>query len=341
MRENVAVFVDAIYLYTFGSLAITGSKLPRVRVGVKSKVFYEKLEQIVEDVAPGKEILRVYWYDVSTSNRLHEEAQIDLCGSDRFKLRPVALHNHIVKTGIVSAIVKDMSDLAIHGGTSDCLVIARNDLLRPGIELCQSQGVRVHLLEVFKDNTARFSRLQTDVDTCRSWTRSELSQILYERELPKQDAQDAYYQGQDRAFESDGYEDQLNEEVSEQIADSLKAVVRRYVENLHPSQIEACERFWHSGRTGVPSDHDKGLLNECRTKIDRNLTNSERLIMRNMFRDTITNAEDEDVFPHDDEDDYEYDQLFDSEDDYDDDADDDKYDDDADEDDDSVEERPY
>lgn len=329
MRDNVAVFVDAIYLYTFGSLAITGSKLPRVRVGVKSDILCEQLQKIVQDVAPGKDILRIYWYDVATSNRLHEEAQIELCSNDKFKLRPVALHNHIVKTGIVSAIVKDMSELAKNDGTSDCLVVARNDLLRTGVEACQTQGVRVHLLEVFRDSMARYSRLQTDVDSCRAWTQSELSQVLYERELPKQDTPDAYYPNSSRSFDVDGYEDQLNEEVPEQIADSIKAVVRRYVAGLHPNQIEVCERFWTSGRTGVPSDHDKDLLNECRIKIDRNLTNNERLIMRNMFREMITDAEDEDSYPQDE--DYEYEDLYDDNGDYD----------EADDLDESEEDRPY
>ena len=309
MRENVAVFVDAVYLYTFGSLAITGAKPPRVRVGVKSSVLREKLEQITQEIAPNKEILRVYWYDVSTSNRLHEEAQIAICANDKFKLRPVVLHNNIVKTGIVSKIVKDMSELAMNGGCSDCLIIARNDFLRPGVEICQSFGVKVHMLEVFKDATARFSRLQTDVDSSRSWTTSELSQVLFERELPQNDTYEKFYFPRETAFDRDSFNVLSDEEIPEQIYDSIEAVIRRYVSNLDMARLEECESFWQEGGGGVPSDHDKGLLNECRVKIDRNLSNRERAVMRSLFRNMINNSiTDQGVVPDDDE--YEYETLY-------------------------------
>ena len=41
--------------------------------------------------------------------------------------------------------------------------------------------------------------------------------------------------------------------------------------------------YWKTGR-GVPNTYDKSLLFECRNSLDRNLSESERQVMRNSFR---------------------------------------------------------
>ena len=78
--------------------------------------------------------------------------------------------------------------------------------------------------------------------------------------------------------------------------------------------------YWKTGR-GVPNTYDKSLLFECRNSLDRNLSESERQVMRNSFRTFVEERvqEMDETKEEEDQVDGEYDPIDDSnEDDYDD-----------------------
>lgn len=307
MRTQVAIFVDAGYMFALGSIALTGSALPRPRMGVHVDPLQNALKQVVRDVSGAKPIVRTYWYDNSTSNRAMSNEQLKIGEIDGIKLRLVALHQQNVKTGTASAIARDLIELSSKGSISDALVLARNDMLRTAIEICQSYGIRVHILEIFPDEKSQFSYIKSDVDTLTSWNASDLREILFEQELVMEsDYQQVYSprtasetEHEPRPF-SFRRSIHTTTDVNEETKDRITTVVKDFVEELYDDELESCMEFWRTGR-GVPNTYDKSLLIECRNALDRNLTDSERQVMRSSFKDVVTSKLQNEQIYEDDE----------------------------------------
>ena len=294
MRTQVAIFVDAGYMFALGSIALTGSALPRPRMGVHVEPLQDSLKKVVREVAGAKPIVRTYWYDNSTSNRAMSNEQLKIGEIDGIKLRLVALHQQNVKTGTASAIARDLIELSSKGSISDALVLARNDTLRTAIEICQSYGIRVHILEIFPEEKSQFSYIKSDVDTLTSWNATDLREILFEQELAMESEYQHVYptrapsdpDHEPRAF-SFRRSIHASADVNEDTKDSIISVVKDFIEELYDDELESCMEFWRTGR-GVPNTYDKSLLIECRNALDRNLTDSERQVMRSSFKDVVT-----------------------------------------------------
>lgn len=285
MRTQTAIFVDASYLCALGSMALTGEAMPRTRVGINAEVLSQELKQVARDLIGARPILRIYWYETGSQNRSMSNEQLRICENDEFKLRLVSLHPQNVRTGAATAISRDLMELSRKGSISDALILARNDTLRTGIETSQSYGIRVHMLEIFANENARFSWLRSDTDTSTSWRVDVLQRFLFEQEI----ASEAPSQFFGHALNAP--EPQLAQmtprlsegPIAEETRDTIHSVVRDYIDELYDDELESCMEYWKTGR-GVPNTYDKSLLFECRNSLDRNLTESERQVMRNSFR---------------------------------------------------------
>ena len=86
---QIAVFVDAGYVYAQGSTLLKGQKLRREAIRLAEAQVLEQLAQTARAVAPNSRLLRIYWYDgLLRSNRPSLEQ--DLIGqSPDVKLRSV------------------------------------------------------------------------------------------------------------------------------------------------------------------------------------------------------------------------------------------------------------
>ncbi|MCY4142764.1 MAG: hypothetical protein OXG08_03615 [Gammaproteobacteria bacterium] len=291
MRTQIAIFVDAGYLCALGSMALTGEAMPRSRVGINSEVLAQELKQVVRDLVGAKPLLRIYWYEIGSQNRTMSNEQLRICESDDFKLRLVSLHPQNVRTGVATAISRDLMELSRKGSISDALVLARNDTLRTGIEVCQSYGIRVHMLEVFANDNARFSWLRTDVDTSTSWRIDVLQRFLSEQEVAP-DSAPVFGQAAPSAPSMSVHSNvpptaRFSEAaIPEQTRETIHSVVKDYIDELYDDELDSCMDYWRTGR-GVPNTYDKSLLFECRNALDRNLSESERQVMRNSFRSFV------------------------------------------------------
>ena len=294
MRTQVAVFVDAGYLFALGSIAIAGQTSKRERIGIKSDVFLTEIKSLVRQLTGAKPLLRVYWYETSTSNRVLGHEHVHIGQTNEIKLRIVPLHQHNFRTAVTSAITRDLAELGRNGAISDALLLARNDALRTGVELSQSYGVRVHMLEVFADQDNEFSALCSEADTNTAWRRPDVQKFLVEQDLATVVEYDAILRSQsktppiDRNLSTEpAFEPQvLAREIPDETRDAIHNVVIEYIEQLYDEELEACMGYWRNGR-GVPNSYDKSLLFECRNALARNLTEDERVVMRSSFREFV------------------------------------------------------
>lgn len=294
MRTQVAVFVDAGYLFALGSIAIAGQTSKRERIGIKSDVFLTEIKSLARQLTGSKPLLRVYWYEASTSNRVLGSEHVNIGQTNEIKLRIVPLHQHNFRTAVTSAIARDLAELGRNGAISDALLLARNDALRTGVEFSQSYGVRVHMLEIFAEQDSEFSALCSEADTNTAWNRSDVEKFLIEQDLATIADYDTTLRSQvklppiERNFSPEpSFEpQQLTREIPNETKDAIHNVVIEYIEQLYDEELEACMGYWRNGR-GVPNSYDKSLLFECRNALERNLTEDERVVMRSSFREFV------------------------------------------------------
>ena len=304
MRTQVAVFVDAGYLFALGSIAITGQTSKRDRLGVNSDVFLNEVKSLVRQLTGTKPLLRVYWYETSTSNRVLANEHVLIGQTNEIKLRIVPLHQHNFRTAVTSAIARDLAELGRNGAISDALVLARNDALRTGVEFSQSYGVRIHMLEIFAEQDSEFSAMCSDADTNTAWYREHVEKFLVEQDLsatPELDNSVRFLSSaapRERTFslEAEFESPRILREIPDETRDAIHTVVIEYIEQLYDEELEACMGYWRNGR-GVPNAYDKSLLFECRNALERNLTEDERVVMRSSFREFVVERMQDDDDP--------------------------------------------
>lgn len=294
MRTQIAVFVDAGYLFALGSIAMAGQTSKRERIGIKSEVFLTEIKSLARQLTGAKPLLRVYWYETSTSNRVLGNEHVHIGQTNEMKLRIVPLHQHNFRTAVTSAIARDLAELGRNGAISDALLLARNDALRTGVEFSQSYGVRVHMLEIFAETDSEFSALCSDADTNTAWRREDVEKFLIEQDLTSATEYETIFRSQahsppvDRHFSSEPVMEPqaFDREIPDETRDAIHSVVIEYIEQLYDEELEACMGYWRNGR-GVPNSYDKSLLFECRNALERNLTEDERVVMRSSFREFV------------------------------------------------------
>ena len=294
MRTQVAVFVDVGYLFALGSIAINGQTSKRDRMGVKSDVFLTEIKSVVRQVSGSKPLLRVYWYETSTANRILGSEHVSIGQTNEIKLRIVPLHQHNFRTAVPSAISRDLVELGRNGAISDALLLARNDALRTGVEFSQSYGVRIHMLEIFAEHESEFSALCSEADTNTSWNQKDVEKFLIEQDLTAFSEFEISTRPhlkstsmERSAPDESAFEQQASlRDIPEGTRDAIHNVVIEYIEQLYDEELESCMGYWRNGR-GVPNSYDKSLLFECRNALERNLTEDERVVMRSSFREFV------------------------------------------------------
>lgn len=181
MRQ-VAVFVDAGFLYVASGEARSGAKCERRQVTIEKAPMLAKLVEQATRAAGGAPLLRVYWYD-GAAGRLQTTEQDAWASLPNVKLRLGTLNSVGVQKGVDSLIILDMIELARNGAISDALLVSGDDDLRVGVQLTQSFGVRVHLLGFPSEFGNRSRLLAQEADTLGEWAQDELEGLVVVQEL--------------------------------------------------------------------------------------------------------------------------------------------------------------
>ena len=178
---QVAVFVDAGYLFVTGAEAITGErKVSRERIWLDREATVSTLRQFGKEVAPGSELLRVYWYDGLGSGG-PTGPQLALAYTAERKMRfgiLVESVNGFRQKGVDTLLVTDIIELARNRAMSDAIVLSGDEDVRSGVQIAQSYGIRVHLLGIAPSAENQSNLLRQEADTVSEWGRDQLAELM-------------------------------------------------------------------------------------------------------------------------------------------------------------------
>jgi uncharacterized LabA/DUF88 family protein len=278
---RTAVFVDAGYLFARGSDALAGQTQPRQRLLLNEK-------QAVADIAAfaearsGSPLLRVYWYDASSSQGPNAD-HIRLAETDDVKLRLGTLNTFGQQKGVDSLMIADLIELARNGAIESAVLISGDDDLRVGVQVAQTFGIRVHLLGITgSDGEAQSKLLVREADTCSRWTKTDVAKFLSLRDPavaissdPGTAASTTAEQGPESAITS------ANTPPAEVIA-MLRATCERFLDALQSTDLIDIKTVYDATHK-VPYQYDKRLLASARTELGRDLSVTESRALRNVF----------------------------------------------------------
>jgi uncharacterized LabA/DUF88 family protein len=264
MLTSVAVFVDAGYLFAQGSTAICGANLPRSQLKLNSAAAAIELKGIALAKSDGCRLLRIYWYDGSSSGRLSLD-HAALAHSDDIKLRLGQINSVGEQKGVDSLIVTDLIELARNRAVSDVLLMSGDEDVRIGVQIAQSFGVRVHLIGIEAGKSSQSPLLLQEADTTSLWTKTEVEKFLSGKEKSTPVTPQSHVKAKPANFD--------------QVATEL-------ANTLDNEQIASFEAFRKSN-VGIPSEFDGRLLAKARDQIQRDLTQSEKKSLRAKFVEAI------------------------------------------------------
>lgn len=271
MRQ-VAVFSDAGYVFAAGATALTGSGRPRTAMNLKISELVSKLVTTATSKADGAQLLRIYWYDGLLGTRPSIE-QEELARSDNVKVRLGTVTAGQQK-GVDSLIVTDLIELARNHAITDALLVSGDEDLRIGVQIAQSFGVRVHLLGIEPSRGNQSNLLRQEADTTGEWSKNDISKFLMDLD-DKGDAPQL------------PLVELVPDAVAENVNDAIIRIVGEIVGAMDDSEIlNAVETLAQSSQK-IPYDYDRKLLGYSRRAIGRDLSQSEKLQVRDRFREIL------------------------------------------------------
>ena len=273
---RIAVFVDAGYLYAAGATALTGSKQNRTNIKLEQQKAIAKLKNTADEQATDVPLLRIYWYDGQVGGQPSGE-QRSLAGTDNIKVRLGFVTATGRQKGVDSLIVTDLIELARNQAISDAVLLSGDGDLRIAVQIAQSFGVRVHLIEIETNEGNQSNFLKQEADTTKKWSKDDIQEIL----SVTIDTDFHLDTNQDNHSSSDGEDDQ--EKILIQVASDL---VRALNDNDLTTVYEDISR-----NASIPQEHDKALLKAGKDGLGRWLEESEKYALRNRFKEAVSRRE--------------------------------------------------
>jgi uncharacterized LabA/DUF88 family protein len=277
---QIAVFVDAGYLYAQGSALLAGQKQPRNQVQLSILRVLSQLRSTREVVAPGTRLLRVYWYDgVQRGGRLSTE-QSAIANSPYVKLRLGTVNSRGEQKGVDSLIVTDLIDLARNRVITDALILSGDEDIRVGVQVAQTYGVCVHLLGIKPARGSQSPDLVQEADTHREWTEGDVGAWM--TVTPRVLAPIALEPTRAAAGALGGDAVTLHE--------TLRTFVRDVVAVLAAADLSRHVAFLDLNGGRISPELDRQTLARLRHHIGRDLTDDERREYRRLLADALRGA---------------------------------------------------
>ena len=265
---QIAVFVDAGYLYAQGSSLLAGRKASRNSITLLVCNVLESLAETARKIAPSARLLRIYWYDgLPRDGRLRKE-QKEIARASDAKLRLGSINSRGQQKGVDSLIVTDIIELARNRAISDALLLAGDEDIRVGIQIAQTCGVRVHLLGLGMGSQS--PDLVQEADTHFEWRSADVTQWMTVQPAA---ANVARTPGALR----DGDFEAVAIEAVETAIDSLE----------QQSRLEEYAKYAAENGDRIPSETDRPTLARLRNRLDRDLDPSERSRYREIFAERL------------------------------------------------------
>ena len=278
---QVAVFVDAGYLYAQGSALLAGVKQARTSVRLSVKHALNQLTEEATRLSSATRLLRIYWYDGLLRANMLTTEQDEIARSTNTKLRLGMVNSHGQQKGVDSLIVTDLIELARNRAIEDALILSGDEDIRIGVQVAQTFGVRIHLLGIKPSRSSQSSDLIREADTHNEWDESVVGQWMNVRPESAQrsgaPAHSPRQQDKDRSALT-GLEACAAAESKFTIDELDASDIARYVNHLDVNENR------------IPSDIDRPTLARLRNRLGRDLTEDERKEYRRIFASELRAA---------------------------------------------------
>lgn len=269
---QIAVFVDAGYLYAQGSSLLSGHKQPRQAIQLSTQDALGAIRDMAKRVSPEARLLRIYWYDGLLRGGRPTGEQLALANSPLTKLRLGMVNGSGQQKGVDSLIVTDLIDLARNKAISDALLIAGDEDLRIGVQIAQAFGVQTHLLGIKPARGSQSPDLIQESDTHHEWDEAVIQQIM------------TVTLGVNISVENESLLSEV--EITEQkySVDLVQREISNTISSIGSEKFKQYIEIFRSNTTAVPSDLDKPTLGRLGAKVGRSLESVEVREYRNLFR---------------------------------------------------------
>lgn len=181
---QVAVMVDAGYLYKAGGLALFNDRkikvskdgVPRRSLTLDASAVLAALKADAVARAPGARWLRTYWYDAAKVPLTGDH--LALADSPEVKLRLGTLNSAGQQKQVDALITTDMLSHAQRGAVSDIVLVSGDIDLLIGVLFAQEHGVRVHLRTIAPTRGNTNVELRQSADTVAEWSGADVGRFL-------------------------------------------------------------------------------------------------------------------------------------------------------------------
>lgn len=278
---QIAVFVDAGYLYAQGSALLAGEKQVRASVRLSVKEVLNQLAAEASKVAPGRRLLRIYWYDGLLRANMPTSEQDEIARAADTKLRLGMVNSHGQQKGVDSLIVTDLIELARNRAIGDALILSGDEDIGIGVQVAQTFGVRIHLLGVKPARSSQSFDLIREADTDHEWDENVVGQWMSVRPTTGQPGQVPTLSSQPQGADPSA---------STGIEASAVAESKIATEGLDASEIERFVQYLDMNQDRIPADIDRPTLARLRNRLGRDLTDDERKEYRRIFASELRAA---------------------------------------------------
>lgn len=264
---QIAVFVDAGYLYAQGSALISGQgQQPRIRTRLNVSGVLNDLVEEARAVEPNARLLRIYWYDGLARGGLLNIEQRSVAESENVKVRFGTINSRGEQKGVDSLIVTDLIELSRTHAISDALILSGDEDIRVGVQVAQTFGIRVHLLGIQPARGSQSPDLIAESDTHREWEHNKVSAWL------------------SLSQESGAAPPTVVQDVESEWIDTIVAARLDTISAQNARDILA---FAEANRNMLPPDFDRPSLGMAKGSLSRELSNDERKSFRSALLEAV------------------------------------------------------
>ncbi|HZO92909.1 MAG TPA: NYN domain-containing protein [Candidatus Baltobacteraceae bacterium] len=273
---NVAVFVDAGYLYALATQARYHTSHPRGRVSLSVEAVVAELKREVAALdGGGNRLIRIYWYDgAPISGRTAEQTRTAALGD--VKLRLGSVNQYGQQKGVDALIVHDMSELARNRAIDALILLSGDEDVLVGVQTAQTFGVRVHLLGIDPYRT-QSEKLRFESDATHEWTEGLVAPWISLRPVIRAAGDEG------EASPEGGSTDA--EPPSPIEPDQMRAIVSELLP-FFSDRIPTIVANWDRLRR-IPIDVNTRLMKASSQILGRPIDASERIAVRSLFVETL------------------------------------------------------
>jgi uncharacterized LabA/DUF88 family protein len=284
--SRCAVFVDAGYIFGQGSLSLSVGKLSRSQMRLNEVEIINQLKSMTSKAAA--ELLRIYWYDGMRGTMTVEHNT--LAEMPDVKVRLGYINGVGEQKGVDSLIVTDLIELARNQAITDAYLVSGDGDLRVAVQIAQSFGVRVHLINLEPSTSSLNPQLRQEVDTRHEITKVDVVKFL---RLSQPAAAVIFsaapqHQSASSQISSSAVTPATTASTPHELTveNATKQAIKVVFSTVAPEEIAKLKAL-QTGKA-IPSEYDRKVLGTCRALLGRDLTNPERSEMRKLVMVWLT-----------------------------------------------------